>query len=679
MKRAPLAWAAVAAVLAALLAACSGGGSSEPPPAAPAPPPAPPPPPPALTLQQRAAAFPAMPKDLTALAAVRGVASLTFGSGTPYNDVEYTLLDTDYMEGETHGYDTFMPVDPSAAAPGADTIKIVNGSSNVDFDVAYSGQRGDRIVLGTAEIALPFFSRGSDGIDNDYAVITNFNFALGHVQLRGSAADYTLLRCTLADGCKTDGWYLFHTAGSEPDLIAFFFRCDDVALNISGATPRNPKALCNSNEALSLADNNQFRFAQPVSTVVALPGQATQFGSRGKELVGGLAVDAQGNRYVVGQTDGSNGSDSTVFVTRIDADGTRRWSWELPLPNGSLLFDAAADGEHLYAVGRTLGALPGQRNAGRWDAIIVKLRLADGVLVASNQWGNEGLDGYGNVVLDDAGHLYVSGAGSPAGASGTDDRHLVAKHRTADLANVWRQIVAPEATGEVRVSEAWGGLSYVPGALPGQGRLVAGGWFMGGGAGSTSANGFLEVWAGLHEATPTRVASTVIASAGVQADWVLDNAVDAAGRIYAVGFTTGSLQGAARGQGDAFVVRYDADLRNPVFRQVGGAFSEGFRRMAIDPAGRVFAVGYTAGDLQGSNADPTRATADVWVHSFDAELNPLALRQFGTPHEDRAVLRLQGGALHLAGSTEGALGGPSAGSFDAFVLRADLTTLMPMR
>jgi hypothetical protein len=676
--------AALSSLCLAALPGCSGGGDD------PAPAPVPPPvavptptPTPSLppisdaALKQIAATFPAMPKESVELAVLRGGTSLTFSSGLPYNDLEYTIFDTDYIDGETNGFDTFMPVDPSLPVPGANQIKLITTTGNVNLDSTYGGQGGDRIILGTAEIASPFFLRGDDGVDNDYAVITSFNYKLGHIQLRGTATDYGLVRCTTAEGCKTDGYYLFHIVSGQPDLVAYIFRCDDLPGTAGGNQPQTSKAMCNASETLSLTDTNQFRFATPVSTTVTLPGQV-QFGTAGKEVIGGITTDAAGNQYVVGLTDGSfNGgaaADNRIFAARVNADGTRGWTQELPMTNGSLLFDAITDSEYLYAVGRTLGALPGATSAGRWDGIILKIRLSDGVLVASSQWGNAGLDGYGNVVLDDAGNLYVSGAGSdPNGDGGTDPFHLVAKYRASDLSNVWRQIVEPVyPNGQVIASaEAWGGLSYAPGAAPGQGRLVAGGWFMGSGNGGISAQAFLEVWTDLHLATPRRAASTVIATAGVQADWVLDNAVDSAGNIYAVGYTSGSLQGTAKGQGDAYIVKYDANLQNPVFRQLGTAQGDAFRRMEIDAAGNLYAVGYTYGDYTGTNADVNKRTGDVIVQKFDSALNPVAAVQFGTPHEERSYMHLRGSTLYLGGMTEAALAGASKGSFDAFVVKVN--------
>lgn len=619
-----------------------------------------------------------MPADVASLSVLIGRAPI-FASGLPYNDLEYTVFDTDYMDGETNGYDTFLPVDPSTTTPGANRIKLISATGNVTLDTTYGGQPGDRIILGTAEIDTPFFLRGSDAIDNDYAVINSFDYKNGLIQLRGSSSDYSLLRCTTADGCKTDGYYLFYIAGAQPDLVSFVFRCDDLPPAAGSNRPQSGKALCNASETLSLSDPKQFRFATPVSKTVALsPGQF-QTGTRGREIVAGIATDAVGNQYLVGQTDGSfNGgapADNRIVVARVNADGSRGWVYELPLPEGSLLFDAVADAEYLYAVGRTQGALPGFTNKGRWDAIILKLRLSDGIVVQSSQWGNPGLDGYGNVTLDDAGSLYVSGAGSPASATGTDSAYLVAKYRTADLSNVWRKIDPPRVSGVVLVAEGWGGLTYIPGTAPGQGRLVTGGWFMGSSGSSIDANGFLEVWTDLHLAAPRVAATATIASAGIKADWVLDNVVDSAGNIYAVGYTTGDLRGNHLGAGDAFVLKFNTNLQNPVFRQLGTAQSESFRRVEIDTAGNLYAVGFTYGDWGRSNADPSKSTGDVIVQKLDGNLNPVAALQFGTPHEERSYLSLQGGTLYLGGMTEASLAGANQGSFDAFVVRVDTASL----
>jgi hypothetical protein len=614
-----------------------------------------------------------MPKELVQLFEITGQRSLTFGSGLPYNDLEYTLYDTDYMEGETNGFDIFMPVDPSSEFPGADRIHIIKAVNNVDLDEAYSGTKGDRIILGTAEIDRPFFLRGQDGLDNDYVAISNFDYDFGYVQLQGERSDYELVYC--GEESASAGYYLFYTAGEAPDLIAFLFPCDDLALPISGAQPRNPRALCNESGTLSLDNPAHFRFAEPLSTTVAEPDGLAQVGGPGKEIIGGLTLDADGNTYLFGMTDGNldgqTEADNEIFVQQLRPDGSAGWINEIALPDGSLIFDAVTDSAFLYAAGRTLGALPGFRNAGRWDGILLKYRLRDGELVATDQFGNEGLDGYGNIVLDDAGNLFVSAQGSPAGMGGTDSDYLLAKHRTTDLGNVWREIIAPDMPDRVIVSEAWGGISYRPGAAPGDGTVITAGWYMSLGG----ANAFVERWEELNEAMPTRTAATRINSPGSEADWVLDHVVDEAGHVYLIGFTSGTLGERDLGEHDAYIARLDPDLTNPQFVQLGTERSDAYRKVARDAAGNLYAVGYTYGDYAGQNADRERESGDIIVDKFSPDLELLESRQFGTPHEDRGYLRQFGDGVYVGGMTEAAMVATSGGSFDGFVVRLDTAEL----
>ncbi len=635
-------------------------------------------PPTSAQLLTLAATFPAMPRGTADMSRfVSGPA--TFSSGSPFNDLQYTLFDTDYLDGENAGYDTFLPVDTADPHPGSDRVKYIRCALNTDLDLAYGAARGDRIILGTAELPRPFFLRGPDGVDNDYAVIQHFDYTHGHIQLRGAPADYTLFYGTVAAGCATEGWYLFYVAEGAPDLVAFIFPVDDIEPAVSGNPPSNPTPYGAAGTPLSLTNSAQFRYAVPLPTTPTVPGGIAQVGTPGTDNVLGLAVDAAKNTYLVGNTDGDFSAapeaDNKLFIVKISPSGARLWATELAVGNGTTVKAAVADTEFLYVAGRTLGALPGFRNAGRWDGILLKLRLSDGALVATDQWGNRGIDGYGNLALDGAGHLFVSAQGSPPGPATNDDSYLVAKHRCSDLGLVWRMIDPIDTTGFAASAEAWGGLSFVPsttpGSPPGEGRLVVAGWYM-----ANGANAFAALYENLTAATPTRTRFLVLTASGTRAEWITDSAVDAQGRIYFTGYSTGALLGQpALGEGDAFVVRYDANLNNPVLRQFGTARSDAGAKIAVDAEGFVHVLGYTYGDYAAPNADPAALTGDIFVQTFDANLNPVRARQFGTAGEDRGLLKLSGDTLFIGGITEGALVGPSHGSFDGFVLALDRRTL----
>jgi hypothetical protein len=627
-------------------------------------------------LLSAAQSFPAMPKSSTTLIPFIG-GSPTFSSGTPFNDLEFTSFDTDYMDGENSGADTFMPVDPSDTFPGANKVKVVRCILNTDLDFNYQSGKTDRIILGTAEHPNPFFLKGPDNIDNDYAVILHLDYNTSYIQLKGEITDYALrYYTTTTNSVLTTGWYLFYVKNGALDLVSFIYPCNFIEPAVSGNPPMNANPICNSDKQLSLLNANQFKFATPInSSPVITSGGIIQYGSNGKDIVGGSAKDLDGNIYLVGLTDGNldgqTDASNEIFVTKISTTGQVLWVYELPMREGSFVKDAVVDNTHVYVCGRTLGNLPGFTNAGKWDGIILKLNKTTGALEASNQWGNEGIDGYGCITQDDNGNIFVSAQGSEAGNPNTDDKYLVAKHSKSNLSNVWRMIDATTQTGFAASAEAWGGITYVPSATPGNGKLVVAGWVISAGG----ANAFTSVYENLNSAIPTRPYSNIIASAGSRAEWVLDNAVDSAGNFYYVGFTSGNLQGTHQGEGDAYIVKYNSSMQNPVFKQFGTTKGDLARKIEIDTDGTIYVVGYTYGNYAGNNADSTLLTGDVFIQKFDSNLNFLNNKQFGTPHEDRGMCHLIGNDLIITGMTEGTMINASNGSFDGFIASVDKTTM----
>lgn len=624
-------------------------------------------------LRSAATRFPAMPTDTFSMSQLLGRPA-TFSSGGPFNDLEFTVFDTDYIDGENGGFDTFLPVDPGQPNPGANTIKYVRTALNTDLNDRYTIARADRVILGSTT-AGPFFLRGPDGLDNDYAVIQHFDFRFGAIELAGRREDYALAYCTQAQGCRTEGWFLFHIAAAQPDLVAFVHRCNAIAPAVSGNPPANLNPLCNASTVLSLDDPVQFRWARAVGDSATRPEGVLQFGGPGKDLLGGVTRDGDGNLYFVGNTDsvldGRTSAPNSIFVMSTSPDGHRRWVYQLPMEEGTTLKGVTTDDEFVYACGRTLGELPGFRSAGRWDGILLKLRRSDGTLVASQQWGNAGIDGYGSCILDDSGHLFLSGQGSAAGPATTDDLYLVAKHRKSDLQPVWVALPRPPVGGFVASSEAWGRLAYRPGTTPGAGRLAVSGWYMGPGG----AEAFLAIFEDLDQAQPRVAHSLVLGSQPNQAEWILGAVFDSRGRIHVAGYTTGDIGGPQAGEGDLFLIRYESDLTGAVRRQFGTPRSEWTRTFGIDAQDRLYVIGNSFGDLAGLNADRTQGSGDAFVAVFDTEQRLLRQAQYGSGFDDRALGVVGNGEVVLAGVTEGSLVDRNAGSFDIHAVRLDAATL----
>ena len=148
-------------------------------------------------------------------------------------------------------------------------------------------------------------------------------------------------------------------------------------------------------------------------------------------------------------------------------------------------------------------------------------------------------------------------------------------------------------------------------------------------------------------------------------------ASDGAGGVMVTGWTDGSLGGPNAGcipghycSSDVFLARYDADGNQIWIRQFGSSeFDMGF---ALSPDG-------VGGVMVAGQIDATFLAADVFVARYDSVGNQLWIRQFGTSSKDGATALAPdgvGGAM-VAGTTEGDLGGPNAGSEDAFLARYD--------
>jgi len=147
-------------------------------------------------------------------------------------------------------------------------------------------------------------------------------------------------------------------------------------------------------------------------------------------------------------------------------------------------------------------------------------------------------------------------------------------------------------------------------------------------------------------------------------------AVDGAGGVYITGRTYGSLGGPSAGGRDVFLAKYDASGELQWMRQLGTLTDEGLTpSIAVDGAGGVYIAGSTFGSLGG----PSAGSGDAFLAKYDASGALRWTRQFGTPAWDTAVAIAADGAgeIYVAGRTEGSLGGPNAGSWDAFLVKFD--------
>jgi hypothetical protein len=150
-----------------------------------------------------------------------------------------------------------------------------------------------------------------------------------------------------------------------------------------------------------------------------------------------------------------------------------------------------------------------------------------------------------------------------------------------------------------------------------------------------------------------------------QDDFVDSAATDKTGNVYLSGSTSGNLQGTSAGGADAFLVKYDSNGNLQWTRQFGTSADDYGLGVAADQSGNVLVGGY--------KYDSTSNIESAFLKKFDLNGSLQWTREFSSGFSDRirAVSADQLGNVYVSGDTEGNLGGPNAGSDDAFLRKYD--------
>ena len=144
-------------------------------------------------------------------------------------------------------------------------------------------------------------------------------------------------------------------------------------------------------------------------------------------------------------------------------------------------------------------------------------------------------------------------------------------------------------------------------------------------------------------------------------------ATDATGNIYVSGGTRGDLGEPNAGETDAFLSKFSSDGNMLWTTQIGTENADWGRSAAVSPLGDIYVSGWTSGDLGG----PNLGDSDVFLSKFGADGSLLWTKQVGTAEWDDsdAVAVDASGSAYVCGVTAGDLGGPNAGSMDAFLCK----------
>jgi hypothetical protein len=146
-------------------------------------------------------------------------------------------------------------------------------------------------------------------------------------------------------------------------------------------------------------------------------------------------------------------------------------------------------------------------------------------------------------------------------------------------------------------------------------------------------------------------------------------AEDGAGGVFIGGYTHGTMGAQHIGGADIFLARYNADGDRLWIRQFGTFQNDYANALAPGPGGSVYIGGTTQGPLGGPHA----GSGDAWIARYDQTGARMWIRQFGTPQGD-GVMELtpdSAGGVYVGGLTTGNLAAPNAGGEDAYLARFD--------
>ena len=325
-------------------------------------------------------------------------------------------------------------------------------------------------------------------------------------------------------------------------------------------------------------------------------GWTRQFGTEGRDAATGVAVAGDGSLYVLGWTtlvlpdQTSMGGLRDSFVRKYSQNGNELWirqfgSEEDDTPEGIALDDQG----NLYVVGRVYAHLPDQSNEGLNDAFLRKYD-SDGTEIWTRQFGTEERDSARSVVVDGGGSVYVVGETKGAFPGFTHKeayRAAFVRKYDGDGNELWTRqfstggrdtatdVVAGSGEGVCIVGET-------NGAFPGQDNLGG-------------EDAFVRKYNSEGNELWTRQFGTS------EADEANDVALDGSANVYVVGETDEALpdQTYVGGFGDAFVRKYDGDGAELWTRQFGTEQIDLVDGVDIDDEGNLYLVGLTEGVLPG--------------------------------------------------------------------------------
>ncbi len=390
-----------------------------------------------------------------------------------------------------------------------------------------------------------------------------------------------------------------------------------------------------------------------------------QFGAgAGKNTFGmDIAVDAQGNSYITGFTDGTLFSQpisgvQDACIIKYDAAGNRLFTRFLGAAGATTSgYAIAVDASgNIYIGGETDRQIDDQTVTGYRDAFIAKYNDNGTRLWIRFLGYGLASTAYRDIAVDQGGNCFVTGAKN---TDAERDDVVVAKYNENGVQQ-WARVL----------SSAGGGYDAGKGvAVTADGSCYVAG-YTGGSLGGQTLTGDSDLFILKYDADGNLQWLKQRGAPGTYT-YGYALAIDSDNNSYIAGETTASLDGQTlAGSYDAFIIKYDGSGAWQWTRQLGQAGETLAYGIALDAGGRIYITGYTEGSLDGQ---PVRGDYDFYAAAYDPASSWQWVRQMGAAGVDTegGGIAVDAESIYYTGYASGAFDGLpfSGGGYDAFVMR----------
>lgn len=186
-----------------------------------------------------------------------------------------------------------------------------------------------------------------------------------------------------------------------------------------------------------------------------------------------------------------------------------------------------------------------------------------------------------------------------------------------------------------------------------------------------AGGGQISVWTGLDSADPTREVAARVGEDGKETK-INASALHPDGGYVVVGTTEGDIDGQGiRGDGDAFMARYDSQGNMVWSRLLGSASDAEGLAIAVSDTGQIAITGETSDDLTTSAVGGGK---DTFTTLYDADGIEQWTRQRAATFDDKGltVAFADDGSVYVAGTTASSMTNDAlAGGRDSFIEKLD--------